>query len=108
MDTWVIVLIVLAVGLLLIYGVQKYKKYEADKNSHGGAALVKAAEQIPVYGSTIKAVATVAKPVNQALDKVNKGITTGLQHIPVVGKYLAMPNQVAGSAVKKVTNWLGF
>jgi hypothetical protein len=106
MPTWAIVLIVAVVVLFLFF---HFRKKPVIKSSTAGIGvqLRKAAEGIPVYGSVVKAVGVVGKPVNSALDRVNKGITTGLQHIPVAGKYLAMPNQIAGSAVKKVNDWLG-
>jgi hypothetical protein len=109
MDTWVIVLIIVAVLIVLyLYSKHAAKVAVAKKASAaGGAGLVSAAGSIPIYGTYVKAVATVGKPVNHALDKVNTTITAGLQHIPIAGKYLAMPNQVLGAGVKKINTWLG-
>jgi len=107
MPTWAIVLLASIVVIFLYMHFKKPVVVVAKPGAPGGAALVQAAEQIPVYGAAVKAVATVGKPVNHALDKVNTTITAGLQHIPIAGKYLAMPNQAVGSGIKKLNSWLG-
>ena len=120
METWQIVLLVLVVFIAAVLYSRHRAAVLAKSKSSGGLSILdsvlhpnegvsarKAAESIPVYGTAIKAVGVVGRPVNSALDKVNKGITSGLQHIPVAGKYLAMPNEIAGKAVKSVNNWLG-
>ena len=121
METWQIVLLVLVVLIaFFVYRRHRATALAKAKKTTGGLSILdsvlkpgdgvaarKAAESIPVYGTAIKAVGIVGRPLNNALDKVNKGITTGLQHIPVVGNYLAMPNEIAGKAVKSINNWLG-
>jgi hypothetical protein len=120
METWQIVV----VALIVIIAFFAYRRNRAvllakSKPSGGlsqldsvlkpgqGVEVRRGAEAIPVVGTFVKAAGYVGKPINNTLDKVNKGITTGLQHIPVAGKYLAMPNEIAGKAVKSVNNWLG-
>jgi hypothetical protein len=120
METWQIVLLVLTVIIAFIVYYRHKAILLAKSKPTGGLAILdsvlkpgdgvsarKAAEAIPVYGTVVKAVGVVGRPINNALDKVNKGITTGLQHIPVAGKYLAMPNEIAGKAAKSINNWLG-
>ena len=112
MPTWGYILIVIAVvaivGLLIHqHNLALAAAAKAKGSSASGAVLVNAAEKIPVYGTFVSAAKVVAKPVNHALEKVNSTITAGLQHIPIAGKYLAMPNQIAGSAVHKINSWLG-
>jgi hypothetical protein len=120
METWQIVLLIVAILLVFVfYRRHRAKLLAASKPTGGlsaldsilkpgqGVSARKAAEAIPVYGTVVKAVGVVGRPLNNTLDKVNKGITSGLQHIPVAGKYLAMPNEIAGKAVKSINNWLG-
>jgi hypothetical protein len=110
MPTWAILLIIIGIGLVVMTLHQRAvtaAALKAKTTAPGGAAIVSLAEKIPVYGTAVSAVKVVAKPVNHALEKVNGAITAGLQHIPVAGKYLAMPNQIAGSAVHKINSWLG-
>jgi hypothetical protein len=109
MSNWLIALLIVSAGLILYLLISRHQKIiVAAKSGDGtGVQLRKAAENIPIYGTFVKAAGTVGKPVNTVLNKANAGITTGLQHIPVVGTYLAMPNQIAGSAVHKINNWLG-
>ena len=113
MGTGQIVVVILLIGVAfwLLFSFQKSKVAAAaakGKSKGIGAQIVSGAEQIPVYGTALKAVVPVVKTVNKALNTVNVEITKGLQHIPVAGKYLAMPNQIAGAAVKKVTSFFGF
>ena len=113
MGTWHIVAIIALIGVAfwLLFSFQKSKIAAAAAKSKSkgiGEQIVSGAEQIPVYGTALKAAAPVVKTVNKALNTVNVDITKGLQHIPVVGNVLAMPNQIAGAAVKKVTSFFGF
>jgi len=107
MPTWGIVAIVAVVVLFLFFRFRKKPAIKAAGGASLGVQLRKASENIPIYGTFVKAAGVVGKPVNSALDKVNKGITTGLEHIPVAGHYLAMPNKIAGSTVKKINDWIG-
>jgi hypothetical protein len=105
-------LAIIGIGAIIMYLLHRRKVELAAQaaksgSSHGGAALVSAAQEIPVYGQIVKAVATVGRPVNRTLNKVNKGISSGLHHIPVVGGYLAKPNELLGSGVYKLNDWLG-
>jgi hypothetical protein len=111
METWQILLLI-ALFLIVIFVWWTRRKAAlallAKKPSQTlGMKAIALGEQVPIYGQALKVVATVGKPVNHALDKVNAGITTGLQHIPIAGKYLAMPNQALGSGIKKLNSWLG-
>ena len=113
METWQIIGVILLIGVAfwLLFSYQKSKVAAAaakGKSKGLGGQIISGAEQIPVYGTALKAAVPVIKTVNKALNTVNVEITKGLQHIPVAGKYLAMPNQVAGAAVKKVTSIFGF
>ena len=105
METWQILLLI-AIVLVGFYFYHRKHVVVAPKPTLG-MQLVSGAEQIPVYGTAVKAVATVGKPVNHALDKLNNGISVGLQHVPIVGKYLAMPNEALGGGIKKLNSWLG-
>jgi len=108
MNTWVILLIILTIGTIIGVLVHRRRvaKAKAD-GSHGGAALVSAAENIPVYGSIVKAVATVGKPVNKVINNAGIKVSEGLRHVPIAGKYLAAANDYPRQAVYKLNNWLG-
>jgi hypothetical protein len=110
MPIWGWIIVVTLVVAWLLYHFRKPKlavvKPASDPSSLG-VQLRKGAEQIPVYGSFVKVAGVVGKPLNSALDRVNKTITSGIEHIPVVGKYLAIPNQVAGNYIKKFNNYIG-
>lgn len=72
-----------------------------------GVQLRKASENIPIYGTFVKAAGVVGKPVNTALDKWTGYHVTALKHIPVVGNYAAKPVEWSQSGVKKLNTWLG-
>ena len=106
--------VIILVGVLLlaiiVLSVRHYKKQEIKKENDGnpiGKSLLSASYNVPVYGSVIKAVATVGKPTNKILNKVNTTISQTLHHVPVVGSYLAMPNEIAGAAVYKLNDFFG-
>jgi hypothetical protein len=107
MPTWAIVLIVIAfVGILLLW--HRHTVALKSKNKSGQLIGIRnAVESIPVYGGVVKAGRTVLTPFHKLNNQLNSKITAGLQHIPVVGTYLAIPNQVAGSVVHKVTDLFG-
>jgi hypothetical protein len=78
-----------------------------QQSQPGGVALRKAAENIPIYGTFVKVAGVVGKPVNNVLDKFTGYQVKALQHIPVVGTYVAKPLEVTQNTVKKLNNWLG-
>jgi hypothetical protein len=111
MPTWAIIAIL--VGLLIAFLLYEHHKAavaaaKAKASGKTGNALVKLAEEIPVYGTAVKAAAVVEKPVIKAFNAVNNTVTAGIQHIPVAGKYLALPTKAAGKVVNGVMNFLGF
>lgn len=121
MEVWYVVLII-AVLLAIVLYVRHRKAVivAAAPKATGGLPILdsilkpnqgvgarKAAEAIPIYGSVVKVAGVVGRPLNKALDTVNNNIVAGLNHIPIAGKYLAMPNKYAGEAVKSINNWIG-
>ena len=111
MPIWGIVLIVVAVVAIIALSIRshnaKLKKLGASNGSAPGIPIRNAVESIPVYGGIIKTGRTVLTPLHKLNNVFNEKITAGLQHIPVAGKYLAIPNQIAGSAVHKITDYFG-
>ena len=122
MEVWYVVLIIAALLAIVLY-VRHRKAVIVAAAAHkatGGLPILdsilkpnqgvgarKAAEAIPIYGSVVKVAGVVGRPLNKALDTVNNNIVAGLNHIPIAGKYLAMPNKYAGEAVKSINNWIG-
>jgi hypothetical protein len=121
MKTEYVVLIAIAILAIILYVRHRKAVILAAKPKQGsglpildsilkpnqGVAARKAAENIPVYGSVVKVAGVVGRPLNKALDTVNNNVVAGLNHIPIAGKYLAMPNKYAGAAVKSINNWIG-
>jgi hypothetical protein len=121
MEPWHIVLIIAVLILAIVLYNRRRKAILIAKPPSGGGlpildsilhpnqgvAARKAAESVPIYGTAIKVAGVVGRPLNKALDTVNNNVVAGLKHIPIAGKYLAMPNEYAGKAVKSINNWIG-
>ncbi len=103
----VIILVTLAVIVTIIYAVRHGNIIAVKKKVPMGEQLRKGAEAIPVYGTFVKAAGIVGKPVNNVLDKWTSMQISAVKHVPVAGKYLAMPAEITQNAVKKLNNWLG-
>ncbi len=108
METWQILLLIVAILFVIgtVYYVRK-KKAAASSGPGMGVQLRKAAENIPIYGTFVKAAGVVGKPVNNVLDKFTGYQVTALKHIPVVGNYAAKPLEYSQKYVKQLNNWLG-
>ena len=103
--TWVII----GVVAFILIGVFLFRRQAVvvSKGPSTGEQLRKAAENIPIYGTFVKAAGVVGKPVNNALDKWTGYHVKALQHIPVVGSTIAKPVEWTQQGVKKLNNWLG-
>ena len=118
MDTWVIVLII---ALVIVVCWVLWNHHIAS-----AAAVVKAkspivgstpsglqgiANQIPIAGQVIGSargvVSKVTKPIDNIVNGVNNTVINGLQHIPVVGNLLSVPNKVVGTVYNDTMNFLG-
>ena len=110
MNNWHIFLIILGALILIfiLYSHHKAKLIAAKPTNNGlGVQLRHAAENIPVYGSFVKAAGVVGKPLNNALNRFTEVQSNALKHIPVVGSTLAKPLDYSETVAKKVNNWLG-
>jgi hypothetical protein len=108
MPSWAIILIVLGMIAVIAFALHRRAVIRLTKpKSAPGIPLRNAVESIPVYGSIIKGGRTVLTPFHKLNNVFNAKITSGLQQIPIAGKYLAMPNQIAGKAVYKITDYFG-
>lgn len=108
MENWLIFLIFLMAAFLIYYIARRqHLKTLAAHQSAPGAGLLTAAEKIPVYGAIVTGVKKVGHPINSTLDKINSGVSSGLRQIPVVGQYLAKPNEYVGTAMHKVNDFFG-
>jgi hypothetical protein len=108
METWTILLIILAILFVIgtVYYVRK-KRASSVSGPSLGVQLRKGAENIPVYGTFVKVAGVVGKPVNNVLDKFTGYQVTALKHIPVVGNIAAKPLEYSQKYVKQLNNWLG-
>jgi hypothetical protein len=108
MEPWHILLLL---GLILIIVGSIYvRRRKAVATSSGpslGVQLRKGAENIPIYGTFVKAAGVVGKPVNTVLDKWTGYQVSAVKHIPVVGNIAAKPLEWSQQGVKKLNNWLG-
>jgi hypothetical protein len=108
METWLIFLLLFALAFIVYYIVRRQQLKElAIKQAAPGAGILTAAEKIPVYGQIVTGVKAVGRPVNSTLDRINSGVSSGLRQIPVVGTYLAKPNEYVGTAMHKVNDFFG-
>jgi hypothetical protein len=108
METWQILLLI-ALGLALVFFFFNRKKVVTQtKVANNNSVLGQLSKAVPAVGYLQKAVGVVEKPVAQIFNSVNNTLTAGLQHIPVAGKYLAMPTKAVGTVVNDVLKVIGF
>jgi hypothetical protein len=107
METWQILLLI-ALGLALVFFFFNRKKVPVKSAPANNGVLGQISKAVPAVGLLQKAVGTVEKPVAQIFNSVNNTLTAGLQHIPVAGKYLAMPTKAVGTIVNDTLHFIGF
>src|ERR1035437_910255 len=102
-TTWLIViLLVVAVVGWMLWNHHKASvaalavKAKAPSAVSTPSGLAGITNQIPIAGQIIGSargiVSKVTKPIDNIVNGVNKTVINGLQHIPVVGGLLAVPN----------------
>jgi hypothetical protein len=100
---WAIVLIAIAV-LIIIF---RKRLSSAVKKAAPGLGLRNAVESVPVYGQIVKGGRTILTPLHKLNNKFSDYTTKALEHIPIAGKYIAIPHKIVTGAVYKVTDYFG-
>jgi len=103
----ILLAILFVIGGGVLWSRRHSKLLAMNQGTSTGVQIRKAAENIPIYGTFVKAAGVVGKPVNTVLRKWTDMQVGALKHIPIVGNYAAKPLEVTGSAVNKLNSWLG-
>lgn len=102
-----IAIIVAILGLIVILYIRHRRHIIVAAPVSTGVQIRKAAENIPIYGTFVKAAGVVGKPINTGLRKWTDLQVSAIKHIPVVGGVAAKPLELVGGGVNKLNNWLG-